>query len=98
MLAQAMIAVLKKITIKNKMKYRRNTAITHSHGVVSREGNPKNQNPTKNDNRIITQEKKDRIGKSIISLSFRSTPRLVFISCQLVPNFPMKTGKRILNN
>jgi hypothetical protein len=54
------------------------------------DGNPKNQNPAKNDSKMITQEIKESTGKIMISLSFRSTPKLVFISCQLRPILPMK--------
>ena len=65
---------------------------------VSIDGTPKNQNPMKKDNKMITQAMNERTGKIMISLSFRSTPRLVFINCQLRPIFPMEIGKHIADN
>jgi len=62
------------------------------------EGNPKNQKPAKNERRMIAQAIKERTGKIMISLSFRRIPRLVFINCQLFPNFPMEARKQDADN
>lgn len=71
---------------------------TQSHSEESMDGNPKNQNPVKNESKIIAHATKESTGKIMISLSFRRTPKLVFINCQLRPNFPMKRHKPIADN
>ena len=76
----------------------RNIPTIQIHDKESLEGNPKNQNPVKNETNMIAQAMKESTGKIIISLSFRSTPKLVFINCQLRPNFPMKSCKQLMDN